>query len=155
MHFAGKFSRGLGSKRDCCWSYIVWTPPPPPPLPPLFNRGEENFNYLHQRGETVELVKSTESNSWTGKITLLIFVWTKEGWLVRLGQEGVAQRWGNCLKYHKRGWNRKEVRGNKGVDALKGGGGWNPPYELWAGMYLWEYTKKLTHLPHKGCCYFS
>ena len=44
---------------------------------------------------------------------------------------------GNCLKYLKRGWNRKEERGNKefkkgaklgqGLGALKrGGGGWNP-----------------------------
>ena len=45
---------------------------------------------------------------------------------------------GNCLKYLKREWNRKEGRGNKviknrggggkldqGVGALKGGEGWN------------------------------
>ena len=44
---------------------------------------------------------------------------------------------GNCLKYLKRGWNRKEERGNKdfkkgggklgqGVGALQGGRDWNP-----------------------------
>ena len=42
---------------------------------------------------------------------------------------------GNSLKYLKRGWNRKEGRGNKvfkkggklgqGVGVLKGGKGWN------------------------------
>ena len=47
---------------------------------------------------------------------------------------------GNCLKYLKRGWNRKEGRENK--DFKKGGqagsrggclrmGGLKPPYELW------------------------
>ena len=47
---------------------------------------------------------------------------------------------GNCLKYLKRGWNRKEGRGNK--DFKKGGqagsrggclkkGGLEPPYKLW------------------------
>ena len=45
---------------------------------------------------------------------------------------------GNCLKYLKMGWNRKEVKGNKdfkkggwgklrqGLGALKKGGNWNP-----------------------------
>ena len=33
-----------------------------------------------------------------GKITLLIFVSTKEGWLVRLEQEGVACGWGGLPK---------------------------------------------------------
>ena len=39
----------------------------------------------------------------------------KEDRSVRLGQEGVCLRegGGNCLKYLKRGWNRKEGRGNK------------------------------------------
>ena len=42
----------------------------------------------------------------------------------------------NCLKYLRRGWNRKEGKGNKdfekgdklgqGVGALKRGRGWNP-----------------------------
>ena len=69
---------------------------------------------------------------WTGKTTLLMFVETKEGWLVRLGQERVVWGWGNCLKYPKRGWNRKDRRANKdfkkkgklgqGVGALKTGG---------------------------------
>ena len=46
---------------------------------------------------------------------------------------------GNCVKYLKRGWNRKEGRGNKdfkkgdklgqGVGALKRG--LEPGYELW------------------------
>ena len=63
---------------------------------------------------------------------------TKEGWLVVLGQEGLCEGWGNCLKYLKREWNRKEGRGSK--DLKKGGGvqvgsrggrlkkkgGWNP-----------------------------
>ena len=39
---------------------------------------------------------------------------------------------GNCLKYFKSGWNRKEGRGKwgaklgQGVGALKREGGWNP-----------------------------
>ena len=48
---------------------------------------------------------------------------------------------GNCLKYLKKGWNRKEGKVNKdfkkggkldqGVGALKRGGGeLEPPYEL-------------------------
>ena len=40
---------------------------------------------------------------WTGKIILLKFVSTKEGWLVGLRQEGVAWGWWGCLKYLKRG----------------------------------------------------
>ena len=67
----------------------------------------------------------------------------KEGQCVELGQEGVEWGWGNCLKYLKRGWKGKKGRGNKdfkkgedklgqGVGALKsGGGGLEPPYELW------------------------
>ena len=39
-----------------------------------------------------------ESDSWTGKIALLIFVWTKKGWLVGLGQLGVAWGWGELSK---------------------------------------------------------
>ena len=42
----------------------------------------------------------------------------KEGWLVRLGQEGLHEGGENCLKYLKRGWNRTEGRGNK--DFKKG-----------------------------------
>ena len=49
---------------------------------------------------------------------------------------------GNCLKYLKRGWNRKEWRGNKdfkkggqagsrGGCLKKGGGDAGTPYELW------------------------
>ena len=54
--------------------------------------------------------------------------------------EGSCERGGNCLKYLKRGWNRKEGKGNK--DFKKGGkagprggclikGELEPPYELW------------------------
>ena len=62
----------------------------------------------------------------------------KEGWCVKLGLEEVTEGGGNYLKYLKRGWNRKEGRGNKdfkkgnklgqGVGALKRrrGGGWSP-----------------------------
>ena len=48
---------------------------------------------------------------------------------------------GNCLKYLKRGWNRKEGRGNKdfkkGRKAASRGEclkkrGLEPPYKLWA-----------------------
>ena len=58
-------------------------------------------------------------------------------WLVGLGQEGLREGGGNCLKYLKRGWNRKDGWGNKdfkkgGGQAesrdrylKKGGGGWN------------------------------
>ena len=40
-------------------------------------------------------------------------------------------RWGDCLKYLIRGWNRKEGRGNKdlkkGTSWVKGGGGAGTP----------------------------
>ena len=47
-----------------------------------------------------------------------------EGQCVGLRQEGVAlrERGENCLKYLKRGWNRKEQGGNKGFK--NGGAGW-------------------------------
>ena len=56
---------------------------------------------------------------------------------------------GDCLKYLKRGWNKKEGRGNKdfekrggqlgqGVGALKGGGGVKPSYELCVYLLSWE-----------------
>ena len=50
------------------------------------------------------------------------------------------RRAGDCLKYLKRRWNRKERRGNKDfkkggklvqrVSVLKRGGGLEPPYKL-------------------------
>ena len=45
----------------------------------------------------------------------------KEDWCVQLGQEDGCLREGgwNCLKYFKRGWNRKEGRGTK---ILRSGG---------------------------------
>ena len=66
----------------------------------------------------------------------MIFVETKEGWLVELGQEGLCEGVGSCVKYLKRGWNKKRggetkilKRADKlgqGVGALKGGGTGNP-----------------------------
>ena len=58
----------------------------------------------------------------------------KEGLCVGLGQECGWWGQGNCLKYHKKRWNRKDGRGNKifkkgegklgkGVGALKMGAG--------------------------------
>ena len=47
-----------------------------------------------------------------------MFVQTNKGWLVRLGQEGFAEGEEHYLKYLKRGWNRKEERGQK--DFKKG-----------------------------------
>ena len=56
--------------------------------------------------------------------------------MVGLGQEGLREGGGNCVKHLKRGWKRKEGRGNKGFKkgaqagsrsgCLKKGGGWNP-----------------------------
>ena len=56
--------------------------------------------------------------------------------MVVLRQKGVARVGGNCLKYFKRGWNRKEGKGSKDVQkggkagprggCLKKKGGWNP-----------------------------
>ena len=50
--------------------------------------------------------------------------------------KGGCEGGGNYLKYLKRGWSRKEGKGNQdlkrrgkldqGVGALKKGGGWNP-----------------------------
>ena len=60
----------------------------------------------------------------------------KEGWCVKLGLKEVAEGGGNYPKYLKRGWYRKEGRGNKdfkkgnklgqGVGALKRRGAWSP-----------------------------
>ena len=41
--------------------------------------------------------------------------------MVRLEQEGFAWGWGNCRKYLKRGWNRKEGRGHKDFKKMGGG----------------------------------
>ena len=82
----------------------------------------------------------------------------KEGWCVGLGQVGVTWGWrGDCLKYLKRGCNRKEGRGKKdfkkgwgklgqGVGALKRGG-LEPPYELW---WLLNYTIKIEQVWTSG-----
>ena len=57
---------------------------------------------------------------------------SKEGWCVGLGQEGLREGGGNCLKHLKRWWEKKEGRQNKdfrkGVASWVkgGGGGWNP-----------------------------
>ena len=69
----------------------------------------------------------------------------KEGWCVGLRQQGASLRegWGNCLKYLKRGWNRKEGSGNKnfkkrGQAGLMGGclkkGKWLEP--LYVYIYI-------------------
>ena len=50
----------------------------------------------------------------------MIFVQTKKGCLVGLGQRDLCEGGWNRLKYLKRGWNRKEGRGQKGFK--KGGG---------------------------------
>ena len=64
---------------------------------------------------------------------------SKEGWCVGLGQEGLREGGGNCLKHLKRWWEKKRggktkilKRGYKlgqGVGALKSWG-LEPPYEL-------------------------
>ena len=46
-------------------------------------------------------------------ICLNPLIMSKEGWFVRLGQEEVAWEWGKCLKYLKKGWNRKDRTKNK------------------------------------------
>ena len=78
----------------------------------------------------------------------------KKGWLFGLGQEVVAWWWGNCLKYLKRGWNRKEGRGNKyfkkgrklgqGVSALKRGEVGTPLRTM-----LYVSYRGLLHVIHK------
>ena len=62
-----------------------------------------------------------ESDNETGKIALLIFVTYVQGRLVccGLGQKWVTLGWGNCLKYFKRGWSRKE--GQRSKDFKKEG----------------------------------
>ena len=60
--------------------------------------------------------------------------------MVGLGRRELHKGVGNCPKYLRRGWNRKEESGNKnfkkggklgqGVGALKGEG-LEPPYKLW------------------------
>ena len=58
---------------------------------------------------------------------------------------GLHEGGGDCLKYLKRGWNRKQGRGHKGFKkggqaesrggCLKKGGGLEPPYKLWLGEW--------------------
>ena len=63
---------------------------------------------------------------------------------------------GNCLRYLKREWNRKEGKGHKafkkgggklgkgmGAGCLKRGGGVEPPYELWVvtGHLFCDYSE--------------
>ena len=74
----------------------------------------------------------------------------KEGWCVGFGQEGAFSTYGflcggggNCLKYFKGGWNKKEWSGSKKFKSgrsgkaglrgacLKKGEGMEPLYELW------------------------
>ena len=68
----------------------------------------------------------------------------KVGWS-DWGRRGLREGEGNCLKYLKRGWNRKEgtekmflKRGQAGPRGacLKREVGWNPLYELWITMYI-------------------
>ena len=111
-----------------------------------------------------------ESDSWTGKFTLLIFVQTKKGWLVGLVQEGIAWWWGKLSKYLERGWNRKKGRGHKDFKkggqagsrggCLKKGGGLEPPYELWPNTQLIQKQPSADILQKSGiflvfCCEFS
>ena len=77
----------------------------------------------------------------------------KESWCVRLWQKRVSLGWGNCLKYLKRGWNRKEWRRNEdlkrrgqagsrdGCLKKRGEGVLQPPYELKLIYRSW-YMKK-------------
>ena len=84
------------------------------------------------------------------------------GWI---RAEGGCEWWGNCLKYLKRGWNRKEGRAGKrggetnilkrGVDKQVqgvgdsksgwGGGGWNPltNYDIcsYISIYIYIYIQ--------------
>ena len=48
-------------------------------------------------------------------------VYVQGSWYVELGQEGgsLYKGGGNCLNYHRQGWNRNEGSGNKN---FKGGG---------------------------------
>ena len=47
---------------------------------------------------------------------------SKEGWCVALGQEGLREGGGNCLKHLKSWWEKKEGRQNK--DFRKGVASW-------------------------------
>ena len=74
----------------------------------------------------------------------MIFVQTKKGWLVGLGQERVAWGWGDYLKYLNRGWNKKEKEkkqsGGK-LDQAVGALKWRrlePPYKLWVQHSRWR-----------------
>ena len=48
-----------------------------------------------------------------------VFLKKGRGKGVGLGQEGLSEGWGNCVKYLKRRWNRKDGMGNKKIK--KGG----------------------------------
>ena len=82
----------------------------------LFVKGFKRLEIDFWQKATVELVKSP----------FWYLFEPKEGWLVGLGQEGVAWGWGVCIKC-LRGWNTKEQRRSK--DFKKGEqtgsrGGW-------------------------------
>ena len=64
-----------------------------------------------------------------GKFALLIFVQTKKGWLVWLGQERFAWGWGNCLKFLKRGVKIK--REERTQRFLKKGASW---VKVWVSL---------------------
>ena len=57
-------------------------------------------------------------------------------WLVGLGQEGFAWGWGNCLKYLKRGWNRKEGRKNKDFEKGRASQGIIQGFNLGVGSHV-------------------
>ena len=58
-------------------------------------------------------------------ICLHPLIMCKEGWCVRLGQEGgcLRERGGNCMKYFKSGWNRRKGSGNKDFKKRRGQAG--------------------------------
>ena len=77
----------------------------------------------------------------------------KEGGWVGLGQEGLREGGGNCLKHLKRWWEKKEGRQNKDFkkgwqagsrgECLKKGGGLEPPYELCIFVQIYNFLGML------------
>ena len=78
----------------------------------------------------------------------------KEGGCVGLGQKGLREGGGNCLKHLKRWWEKKEGRQNKdfkkgwqagsrGECLKKGGGGLEPPYELCIFVQIYNFLGML------------
>ena len=75
----------------------------------------------------------------------------KESWCVRLWKKRVSRGWGDCLKYLKTGWNRKQARRNR--DFKKEGAKWVKGLKIGEGAGILLRTKAdLPRLVYEEIC---